>query len=136
MGRWVRGEGVGPKFIDPDKMVFSAFKNVTWVQGVLLNRFAYDESKSTEDRSWYWVYKVPDTKIEISCDGCARTHRSTNMECSATLGVRTMYTDPSKLYEFKGQVVVPYPEILDTVTSTTVIEAIVFKEFPPPPKKK
>lgn len=49
----------------------------------------------------YWIYRVSARMAEMQCDRCARMHTDKNVECSATQGVPSPYTDTTMLYNFK-----------------------------------
>lgn len=78
---------------------WSRVKVVHYIQGQTLNRLSVIEGLGTRHIRCA-VRQVNAQQRESQCDDCIRLHRPTNKNCSATLGIRSNATDPTKLYKW------------------------------------
>lgn len=104
MGRWKADKTPDVKYDEdgaPAKMRYGDFTACDYVEGVTLNRWAWNRAESTAGVDVFWVYEIPPVSIEMQCDGCVRQHRPTVHKCTANnAGATTPFTDPDVLYSF------------------------------------
>ena len=81
-------------------------KRINWVQGKTLERLQVQEPPKNlgtpaVGQQITVVVKLPTPRMtQLGCDRCVGPHESTNVACSATLGLETSMSDPHKFYDF------------------------------------
>jgi hypothetical protein len=81
--------------------VWSRVKAVHYVRGVTLDRVALLHPRSAGNPRVLEAicHKVSDQQREQNCDMCPKTHRASNVTCSANLGLHTYATNAGHLYD-------------------------------------
>jgi hypothetical protein len=82
--------------------VWSRVKAVHYVCGKTLDRVALIHPRTPaghRNRIDAICHKVSDRQRRIGCDMCPKTHRLTNVTCSANLGLHTYATKDGHLYD-------------------------------------
>jgi hypothetical protein len=80
---------------------YGQFGDVTFVRGGVLERFSIDLEVSRglgRGMYWFWTYEPTFHMLNTQCDMCKKRHIPKNIECSATLGVRSPFDNPNILY--------------------------------------
>ena len=78
---------------------WSKIKTVHAIEGKTLNRVHF--TAKTPQAIDAVVKRIPDTQRKIQCDRCPKTHRKTNAQCSANLGLQTFALKAGHLYDIR-----------------------------------
>lgn len=84
----------------PFELKVRSFADCTYIQGTTLSRYWERPNPTSYKGHYFLVYTIPRRQQNMQCDSCVRQHQPTNLTCSATQSLPSMYVDDAILYNF------------------------------------